>query len=111
MARTGRSPSCATHEPPLAHISHRPSTTHAYLLAVKGRTPCSRLDVVSATPSPSSGPCPPTQRHLDALATNGGEICGLAAPKNPPGCSAQAAPPEGKTLFNNIQPLGHRALE
>jgi len=39
--------------------------------------PCSRLDVVSATPSPSSGPCPPTQRHPGALATNGGEICGL----------------------------------
>ena len=61
----------------LAGISHRPSTTHADLLAVKGRTPSSRLDVVSATPSPSSGPCPPSQRHLDALATNGGEICGL----------------------------------
>ena len=62
----------------LARISHRPSTTHADLLAVTGRTPCSRLDVVSATPSPSSGPCPPTQRHLCALATNGGELCGLA---------------------------------
>ena len=61
----------------LARISHRPSTTHADRLAVKGRTPCSRLDVVSATPSPSSGPCPPSQRHLDALATNGGEICRL----------------------------------
>jgi len=63
-----------------ARISHRPSTAHADLVAVKGRTPCSRLDVVSATPSPSSGPCLPSQRHLDALATNGGESgekCGL----------------------------------
>jgi len=50
---------------------------HADLLAVSGRTPCSRLDVVSATRSPSSGPCSPSQRHLDALATNGGEIGGL----------------------------------
>ena len=63
----------------LARISHRPSTTHADLLAVSGRTPCSRRDVVSATPSPSSGPCPPSQRHLGALATNGGERCGLVS--------------------------------
>ena len=42
----------------LARISHRPSPTHADLLAVSGRTPSGRLDVVSATPSPSSGPCP-----------------------------------------------------
>ncbi len=63
----------------LSGMSHRPSTTHADLLAVTGRTPSSRLDVVSATPSPSSGPSPPSQRHLDALATNGGEICGLCA--------------------------------
>ncbi len=60
----------------LARISHRPSTTHADLLAVNERTPSSRLDAVSATPSPSSGPCPPSQRHLDALAKNGGEKCG-----------------------------------
>ena len=75
----GRSAACASSPfgTVLARISHRPSATHADLLAVSGRTPCSRLDVVSATPSPSSGPCPPTQRHLDALATNGGERCGL----------------------------------
>ena len=55
-----------------ARISHRPSTTHADLLAVSGRTPFSRLDVVSATPSPSSGPCPrhsgiPTPRRRTAV--------------------------------------------
>ena len=42
-----------------------------------GRTPSSRFDVESTTPSPSSGPCTPSQQHLDALATNGGEKCGL----------------------------------
>ncbi|WP_018233729.1 CBU_0592 family membrane protein [Thioalkalivibrio thiocyanodenitrificans] len=41
--------------------------------------PSRRLDVVSATLAPSSGPRAPSQRHLDALATNGGEICGLGA--------------------------------
>gem|GEM_PF-73567 len=61
----------------LARISHHPSTAAADMRAVTGRAPSSRLDVVSATPAPSSGPRPPSQRHLDALATNGGEICGL----------------------------------
>ncbi|WP_245795456.1 aminopeptidase N [Thioalkalivibrio denitrificans] len=61
----------------LARISHHPSTAAADLRAVTGRAPSSRLDVVSATPAPSSGPRAPSQRHLDALVTNGGEICGL----------------------------------
>ncbi|WP_018953261.1 adenosylcobalamin-dependent ribonucleoside-diphosphate reductase [Thioalkalivibrio sulfidiphilus] len=61
----------------LARISHHPSTAAADLLAVTGRAHFSRLDVVSATPAPSSVPRAPSQRHLDALATNGGEICGL----------------------------------
>ncbi|WP_018955097.1 thioredoxin domain-containing protein [Thioalkalivibrio sulfidiphilus] len=61
----------------LARISHHPSTAAADLLAVTGRAHFSRLDVVSATPAPSSAPRAPSQRHLDALATNGGEICGL----------------------------------
>jgi hypothetical protein len=60
----------------LARISHHPSTAAADLRAVAGRTPSSRLDVVSATPAPSSTACAPPQRHLDPLATNGGEICG-----------------------------------
>ena len=46
----------------------------ADLLAVTGRTPCSRLDVVSGY---AFAVVPPSQRHLDALATNGGELCGL----------------------------------
>ncbi len=61
----------------LARISHRPSTTHADLLAVSGRTPDSRLDVVSAAPSPSSGPYP---RHSGISTPSRrlrGEICGL----------------------------------
>ena len=67
----------------LARVSHRPTTTPADLLAVTGRTPSGRLNVVSATPSPSSGPCPPSQRHLDALATNSSEISGPEAQAGP----------------------------
>ncbi|WP_077279180.1 DNA polymerase III subunit alpha [Thioalkalivibrio denitrificans] len=62
----------------IARISHHPSTAAADLRAVGGRTRSSRLDVVSATPAPSSTACTPPQRHLDALATNGGEKCGLS---------------------------------
>jgi hypothetical protein len=60
--------------PGLACISHHPSTAAADLLAVTGRAPSGRLDVVSATRAPSCGPRAPSQRHLDALATHGGEI-------------------------------------
>ncbi|WP_026290024.1 class I SAM-dependent methyltransferase, partial [Thioalkalivibrio sulfidiphilus] len=60
-----------------ARISHHRSTAAADLLAVTGRAHFSRLDVVSATPAPSCAPRAPSQRHLDALATNGGETCGL----------------------------------
>ena len=66
----------------------------------KGRTPCSRVDVVSATPSPSSGPCPPSQRHLDAL-TNGGEICGPG-----PALGSTEVPVQGTQ-----QPLVNRVAE
>ena len=61
----------------LARISHHPTAANADPLAVTGRTPCRRLDVVSTTPATPSGPCPPSQRHLDALASRGGEKCGL----------------------------------
>jgi len=61
----------------LARISHHPPTADADPLAVTGPTPSSRLDVVSATPSPSSGPWAPSPRRLDALATVCGEECGL----------------------------------
>ncbi len=65
------------HISPLLYYTHRSARR-------KGATPSSRLDVASATPSPACGPCPPSQRQLDALATNGGEIRGLAMDRNPP---------------------------
>jgi arsenate reductase (thioredoxin) len=84
----------------LARPSHHPSTAATDPLAVTGRLAQRRsgdpaatgrgpMDtafgpgsgllhpalnrVVSATPAPSSGPRAPSQRRLDALATNGGE--------------------------------------
>lgn len=62
--------------PPLARTAHPATSTAADLHAVTGRTPSSRLDVVWATPAPSSGPCSPPQRHLGAPATPEGEPCG-----------------------------------
>lgn len=61
----------------LARISHHPSTAATDPLAVTGRTPSSRLDVVSTTPAPSSSPCAPPQRRLEALVTKGDEKSGL----------------------------------
>ena len=56
------------------------------------RTPSSRFDVVSTTPSAartrSFGPCALSQRHLRALATEVGEISGLAAVRR---CTASPA--------------------
>lgn len=60
----------------LTRLSRRPSTADADPLVVTGRTPCGRLDVVSATSAPSSGPCTPSQRRLDALVTKDGETGG-----------------------------------
>lgn len=48
------------------------------MLAVTECTPCGRFDVVSTTPASTSGPCTPSQRHLDALAAKAGEKYGLA---------------------------------
>ena len=66
----------------LARIFHRCPAADTNLLAVAGRTPSSRFDVVSATPSAarmrSFSPCGHYHKHLGALATNIGEICGLA---------------------------------
>ena len=45
----------------------------ANLLALAGRAPSSRFNVVSATSSASLGPCDPLPRHLGALATKIGE--------------------------------------
>ena len=66
----------------LARKSHQLPAADADPCAVTGRTPSSRFDVVSATPSPartrSFGPCGLSQRRLAALATKAGEISGLA---------------------------------
>ena len=62
---------------PLTRISHQPSVADADPLAVAGRAPARRFDVVTATPAPSLGPCDPLQRRLEALTTNAGEKCGL----------------------------------
>ena len=68
--------------PAPARISHQLPAADANLLAVTRRTPSSRFTVVSTTPSAartrSLGPCALSQRHLDALATKVGEICGPA---------------------------------
>ena len=61
----------------LARISHQASAAAADSLAVAGRTPSRRFDVVTTTPAASLSPCDPPQRRLDVLATNPGEICGL----------------------------------
>ena len=58
----------------LTAIIHRCPAADANLLAVAARTPSSRFDVVSTTPSATFGPCGPLLRHLGALATNIGEI-------------------------------------
>ena len=62
----------------LARLSHRLPTARPDTLAVTVRTRCGRLDVVSATPSPPSAACAPPQRRLEPLATENGDISGLA---------------------------------
>ena len=62
----------------LARKNHRFPAADANLLAVAGRTPSRRFDVVSATPAASFSPCGPLPRHLDALATKIGDFSGLA---------------------------------
>ena len=63
----------------LTRISHQPSAAAADPLAVAGRTPSRRFDVVATTPAASLSPFDPPPRRLDALATNAGEKCGLEA--------------------------------
>ena len=71
------------HQPPpsleevRARMSHQLSAAAADPLAVAGRTPSRRFDVVTTTPAASFSPCDPPHRRLDALATNAGETCGL----------------------------------
>ena len=63
---------------PLARIRHQFPAADADPLAVTGRTPSSRFNVVSTTPSASFGPFALSLRRLDALATKIGDGCGLA---------------------------------
>ena len=72
----------------LARMSHRPPAADADPLAAAGRTPASRFDVVSATPSASFGPCDPPPRRLGALATKAGETCGPVSGERPLGHSS-----------------------
>ena len=69
---------CTLETTGLARISHHSPAAGVDPLAVTGRTRSSRLDVVSTTPAPSSAPCAPSQRRLNALATDGGEKYGPA---------------------------------
>ncbi len=61
----------------LARLSHTPSTAAADTLALTRAAPSCRLDVASATPSPSLSPRRASGRRLDGLATNGCEKDGL----------------------------------
>ena len=69
-------------KPMLARISHQCPAADADKLDVAVCAPCSRFDVVSTTTAPISSPRSPPQRHLDTLATNAGEKCGLAIKTN-----------------------------
>ncbi len=62
-----------------AQFSHHAPAAEVDPLAVTERTRYSRLDVVSTTPAPSSAPYAPSQRRLNAPATDRGEKCGLDA--------------------------------
>ena len=80
-ARIG--PSAST----LTRISHQLPAADANLLAVTRRTPSSRphrsVDYAFGSAKRSFGPCALSPRHLDALATKVGEICGLSLEKSP----------------------------
>jgi hypothetical protein len=102
------------------------------MLAVTGSTPAGRLNVMHTTPTPATPPmcqrhiglCSPPQRHLDALATDRGEIRGkkgrpamlLSAQKELveliqsellPGGSTVIALPAALGLFNITQQCIH----
>ncbi len=62
----------------LARISHTPPAAAADPRAVARSAPVGRLDVVCATPSPSTAPLPAPQHGIDALATEPRGNCGLA---------------------------------
>ena len=61
----------------LTRIAHQLPAADADALALRGRAPSGRLDVLSSTPAPPCGPRDHAGRRLDALATKVGERCGL----------------------------------
>ena len=63
----------------LARIRHQLPAADADALALRGRAPSSRFDVLSSTPASSSGPRDQAGRRLDALTTKVGDGCGLTA--------------------------------
>ena len=81
----------------LLYLLHPCSRADADMLAVTVRTPYGRFDVVSTTPASTSGPCTPSQRHLDALVTKAGEKCGLENKANRGGIWIPAC--AGMTVF------------
>ena len=77
-----------------ARIRHQLPAVDADSLALRGRAPSSRFDVLSSTPASSSGPRDQAGRRLDALTTKVGDGCGLAdrfapARTQAPGCTAE----------------------
>ena len=62
----------------LARIRRQLPAADADALALRGRAPSSRFDVLSSTPASSSGPGDQAGRCLDALTTKVGDGCGLA---------------------------------
>ena len=65
------------HAADLARIRHQLPAADADALALPGRAPSSRFDVLSSTPASSSGPRDQAGRRLDALTTKVGDGCGL----------------------------------
>ena len=62
----------------LARIRHQLPAADADALALRGRAPSSRFDVLSSTPASSSGPRDQAGPRLDALTTKVGDGCGQA---------------------------------
>jgi mono/diheme cytochrome c family protein len=90
MSRTGHVLLALLVASGLARLSQTSSTAAADPLAVAGRTPAQRLEVVSATPSPSFSPCGPPRRRFVALVTNGFEKCGSAPARAEPAADLYA---------------------
>ena len=85
----------------LARIRHQPPAADADALALRGRAPSSRFDVLSSTPASSSGPRDQAGRRLDALTTKVGDGCGLASLPN------AATRLEGRVRDRILNRLGH----